>query len=981
MADTKDKDKVRRDYIARLEDGDSVERKTDFGLSEAFERIKGKTGAYITDRKYLNGYVKGHRDGIARIALLWVDGKGGRGYDRFEFEHYFWVETACMKGRALSMLRKWRDGLVGAQGHRSRVRRWETDPDHPQWTKVYVDCPQDYFYTRSYLADRQNHYVSHCNIDGSKRRIQSTPPSYRIAEALEARGVRTFEADLNPIRRFVADVPVNYPDSTDFSESYFDIETDDRHDDTFDELGKYRILSICSVSKDGTSQRFLLTEDTDEAERKMLTLFRNRVLAKTDVLASWNGYNFDYFYLYKRMLTLGVEWKWWEVVFCDLLPVFKRYHFRAGSKNTSMALGNIGRNVLGDAVGAKVDIKKVLDERYPGWRQETGSQAGTWAAWLYDPDLLLDYNEQDCAVLSKLEAFCGYGHLDFTFSKIGNCFANDYHISTKVDGLMVRKGKSDGVHFPTIIKAEVDEREEDDDASYEGGYVHEPERGVHHEVVDFDFKSLYPSMMTTFNISPDTFVSEAARAEHDPAQLISTPIGTTFVRPKKREDGTWADVGFIPQMFVETLERRKTYTNLQATQVVGSDMFLHYYRLAYSYKRLGLSFYGELGNKRGRYFNPEIARSVTLSGQHFIKETMKFSKEVGHMPLYGDTDSMFIQLDRNLAMTFVGQCQEMYFSWLDSYNAPRERCSVELEYEDVFGTICLINKKRYFGRLVYHKGQDADHLEVKGLEFMRSDGLDLGRRMQERVMLAVAPSIASGKGTASSQEVWDMVCAERARVLAGGCTWDELCCVSGLTKDPRKYAAKPPHVQVVERMRLRGEEWYVGMKVAFVWIKGTYVPRPVRERDESESSYKRRIAYWQTQEDTKAKRCSTSPRPFPASEDEFADMGVPYDAEFYWNEKVYPPSLRVLEVAYPDRDWKSLDSYEVGRRRRTETRAANAVVARDKLMARYRKGLLSSKTRDATVAKISSDAKLDEEMREELSDFYLMNVLCASGVG
>jgi DNA polymerase elongation subunit (family B) len=977
-------EEVQRDYIAKKKAGEQIREKTDYGLKDDFERLKGKFGGYISEGTYLNAWVKGSVDGIARISLLHTDGKGHKRVDEFKFEHYFWMRTADVTGRALSLLKKWRDGGTHA-GKRFRVRRWEPDPNHPQWTRVFVDCPPDYFYTRTYLSDRDGGYfVIDVNEDGKTRRIQGTPPSLRCAMELEERKIPTFEADLNPIRRFVCDNPIRYPAANEMAEAYFDIEVDDRQRDIFKYLGKYRILSVCWVDKEGKPGKLVLEADTDAAERKMLQEFNRRVLEKVDVIASWNGYKFDYYYLFARMEKLGVKWRWWRNVFCDLLPVFKRYHFRAGSKNSSYALGAIGEAVLGDE-GKKLEMTAIMDQRYPGWRQKYGGAVGTWAAWCVDKDLLVEYNVQDCEILRKIERFCGYGHLDFTFSSIGNCFPNDYHISTKVDGLMVRKGLVDGVHFPTFVRGRYEGAEQ-----FEGGYVHEPVRGIHEEVCAFDFKSLYPSMMTTFNISPDTFVPESERHRYAPEDLITTPIGTTFVKPHQREDGTWANIGFIPQMFKETLERRKTYTDLQAKEEVGCDMFLHYYRLAYSYKRLGLSFYGELGNVRGRFYNPDVGRSTTLCGQYFIKNTMDFAKHLGFKPLYGDTDSMYVGMPREHGEDFVRQSQALYFSWYgadtfidpfnkavlnvadwvktfpgsDDFYAPRpwnvnpKTSTVYLEYEDVYGRICFINKKRYFGRLDWHKGEPARHLEVKGLEVMRSDGAQMARALQERVMHAIAFE------NAGEEEVWAIVQAERERVLSGKCDVSELAWVKGLSKRIEDYKNPPPHVRVAAQIRDAGLEYYVGMKVPYILVRGFHVPRPDFSKMGTFKEKAEALQAWREAEARACSRRTVPPKPDPISVHHYDPADRTYDANYYWEKASYPPTLRIVHVAFPRRDWVSLAG-EIARKR-------------DNRIRKFRKGILDPAKRAETFAAIKKDATLTFEQREDLRRFYLTNVLGAA---
>jgi DNA polymerase elongation subunit (family B) len=412
-------------------------------------------------------------------------------------------------------------------------------------------------------------------------------------------------------------------------------------------------------------------------------------------------------------------------------------------------------------------------------------------------------------------------------------------------------------------------------------------------------------------------------------------------------------------MFAETLERRKTYTNLQNTVEVGSDMFLHYYRLAYSYKRLGLSFYGELGNPRGRYYNVEVGRTVTLSGQHFIRETMDYAERRGFRPLYGDTDSMYIQLDPAAGEGFVAECQAMYLSWLDGWNVPRRRCTVELEYEDVYSRVVFINKKRYFGRLAWHKGQPADHLEVKGLEYMRSDGLELSRQLQGRVMRAIA---FDGAGP---EAVLELVEEARGRLLRREVPAAELMATAGLTRAPERYTkAVPPHVRVVQDLRAEGAEWYVGMKVPYIWVPGTYTAPFRPDPRASLGENLRAHSAWAEEEARVAARRKVPPDPVPVHADHYDPDRAPYDGAWYWSRKAYPPILRILEVAFPGTDWHALS--EEGAKR-------------DRRLVRYRRELLDPARRERALERAGADRALTPAQREDLTRFYVRQVLGAGG--
>ncbi|NIM01007.1 MAG: DNA polymerase II, partial [Acidobacteria bacterium] len=68
-------------------------------------------------------------------------------------------------------------------------------------------------------------------------------------------------------------------------------------------------------------------------------------------------------------------------------------------------------------------------------------------------------------------------------------------------------------------------RAQDELEEQSGGHVLSPRTGLHRNVLLFDFQSLYPSLIRTFNIDPLGMI-EAAH-EKDP---IEAPNGATFTR-------------------------------------------------------------------------------------------------------------------------------------------------------------------------------------------------------------------------------------------------------------------------------------------------------------------------------------------------------------------------------------------------------------------------------------------------------------------
>ncbi len=152
-------------------------------------------------------------------------------------------------------------------------------------------------------------------------------------------------------------------------------------------------------------------------------------------------------------------------------------------------------------------------------------------------------------------------------------------------------------------------------AAQQGGHVLEPVAGLHRNVWVFDFKSLYPNIIRTFNIDPLSYV-ETPQAGDD---LIETPGGSFKRAP-----------AILPGILDDLFPRR------EAAKKAGDAV------AAQSIKILMNSFYGVLGTSACRFYNPALANSITGSGREMLLWSKRWFEDAGFRVLYGDTDSLFV---------------------------------------------------------------------------------------------------------------------------------------------------------------------------------------------------------------------------------------------------------------------------------------------------------------------------------------------------
>jgi len=160
-----------------------------------------------------------------------------------------------------------------------------------------------------------------------------------------------------------------------------------------------------------------------------------------------------------------------------------------------------------------------------------------------------------------------------------------------------------------------------------GGYVKEPITGLHENIVYFDFRSLYPSIIISKNISPDTFTPDYKR-------------GTCHVCPEYGHKFHKEPVGFIPAAMGKILKDRiRIKSRMKQSRDDKERQILNAQQEAL--KRLANTFYGLYNHSTFRWYSLQCSESITAWGRDFLKKTMKDAENNGFKPVYADTDGFF----------------------------------------------------------------------------------------------------------------------------------------------------------------------------------------------------------------------------------------------------------------------------------------------------------------------------------------------------
>jgi len=313
-----------------------------------------------------------------------------------------------------------------------------------------------------------------------------------------------------------------------------------------------------------------------------------------------------------------------------------------------------------------------------------------------------------------------------------------------------------------------------------GGAVLDPIPGLYENVLAFDFKSLYPSLISTFNLDPLGLVS--GPPPEGGADPIRAPNGALFRR----------EPGILPQILERLFPQREEAK--QRGDAIG----------AHAIKILMNSFYGVLATPACRFYSLPVANAITHFGQWVLHWARDRVEGLGHRVLYGDTDSLFVAS----GLPGPGTADEalgLGAALRDRINAELRReiragygveSQLELEFETLFLKFFLPSvrhgvggaRKRYAGLLRPEAGGGAGKTVFVGMEVVRRDWTEVSKIFQRGLFERLFHGVGKEEVLAYARDF--------VRDLKEGRHDEHLVYRKALRKGLDEYTATtPPHVK------------------------------------------------------------------------------------------------------------------------------------------------------------------------------------------
>src|SRR3989338_1902739 len=366
----------------------------------------------------------------------------------------------------------------------------------------------------------------------------------------------------------------------------------------------------------------------------------------------------------------------------------------------SLTLEDVSQTLLGKGKLIKgKDRHKEIEELYKSNSEK-------------DAQLLADYNITDCQLVYEMLEKTKMVELAIERSQLTGMPLDRITASIAAfDSLYIREANARGLVSPSMNYKPKEEK-------IKGGYVSSLKSGIYKNVLVLDFKSLYPSVIKTFNIDPSSFLDKKEK------NSVEAQNKAYF----KNTDGILHEI-------ITKLHEAREKAKKEKRELAN-----------YAIKTIMNSFWGVLASPNCRYFDLKMANAITGFARWVTQQTaIEIEKKYKMKVIYSDTDSVFVEtnLEKSKAGKIGKEIEEYINEFYKSYVKKNygSESFLELEFEKQYLSMIIPQlrgkdggaaKKRYAGLKLLPNNEEE--VEVIGLEAIRGDWTEAAQEFQVQLL-------------------------------------------------------------------------------------------------------------------------------------------------------------------------------------------------------------------------------------------------------
>src|SRR5947209_2708852 len=315
-----------------------------------------------------------------------------------------------------------------------------------------------------------------------------------------------------------------------------------------------------------------------------------------------------------------------------------------------------------------------------------------------------------------------------------------------------------------------------------GGFIYQPEIGIHDHVGELDFASLHPTLMTKMNVSGET------------VNCTCCPDSENRV-PELEFNICERSAGIVPLSLKILLDKRARYKAAKKA-AVDEELKTRYDQRQAALKWILVCSFGYLGFKDARFGKIDAHIATCAFSRKVLREATALAEARGFTLVHGIVDSFWLRKQEATRGEYEDLCRVL-----------REELSLPISFEGTYKWIVFLSSKtdskvgvlnRYYG--IFEDGT----LKGRGIDLRRHDTPDVVRKCQRMMLDIFTRARDSGE--------FRLLIPEALRVLerfAGllrerKIPLEDLVIVRNLSKNPDEYTHEDPQAIAARHLAPQG---------------------------------------------------------------------------------------------------------------------------------------------------------------------------------
>jgi DNA polymerase II len=331
-----------------------------------------------------------------------------------------------------------------------------------------------------------------------------------------------------------------------------------------------------------------------------------------------------------------------------------------------------------------------------------------------------------------------------------------------------------------------------------GGMVFQPTVGLHTNVAEIDFISMYPSIMEHFNISPETIGKQGENYTFVPE------LELTIDQDQR---------GLVPNTLRPLLEKRIHLKQALAGMDPRDVRFRVYQARSSAHKWLLVTCFGYLGYKNARFGRIEAHEAVTAYGREALLRAKEAAEDLGFKVLHMYVDGLWVQKE---GAAEIVDFQPLLEEILD-------RTGLPISLDGIYRWIAFLSSRpdprvpvanRYFG--LFQNGT----WKVRGIELRRSDTSRWVKQVQREVLELLGQAPCASRLPDQLPLVHALLQNRLHALRERKVPLKELLVSQKLSRSLEEYKVPSPAARAAAQLAGIGKHLIPGQRVRFLYTRG-----------------------------------------------------------------------------------------------------------------------------------------------------------------